>query len=113
MFYAAHNIYANLINGNRGFLNTWAVSRFATRAERDAFVDRYSNKDAKAVSSKEAVDIWQGTYLCVGEDVPAGGLFGVSRFGDTHFWNENAGALSGISSTSTARINQDFAKKAA
>ena len=31
-YYAAHNAYADLGNGNRGFANTWEISRHATRA---------------------------------------------------------------------------------
>ena len=87
-FYAAHNTHADINNGNRGFLNTWEISRFATRAERDAFVDKYENRNAKPVTRKEAEIIYRGCYLSVGEPVPAGGLFGADRYGMTNFWNE-------------------------
>ncbi len=88
-YYAAHNTRADLNNGNHGFLNTWEVSRFPTKSERDAFVARMDNKKAKAVTRDEANRIWRGTYLSVGEAIPRGGLFGDNRFGDSHFWNED------------------------
>jgi hypothetical protein len=85
MFYATYNIYADLDRGNRGFANTWEVARFATREERDAFVAMESNRRARAVTRKEAVQIWRGAYLCVGRKPPRGGLFGPDGFGPFPF----------------------------
>ncbi len=89
MYYATHNIYANLVNGNRGFANSWEVSRFKTRAEREAFIEKYENKAARAVSRDEASKIFRDTYLCVGKEPPTGGLFGGDKYAQIgHFWNE-------------------------
>lgn len=88
MFYAAHNTRANVNTGDRGFINTWEISRFETRAERDAFVGRYAHKLAKPVTRKEAIVIFARCFECVGKPVPKGGLFGVDRYGVGYFWNE-------------------------
>jgi hypothetical protein len=85
-FYAAHNAYADINKGSRGFLNTWEISRFSSRSDRDAFVEKYQNKDAKPVTRKAAIELFAGNYLSVGKVVPVGGLFG--RFGQSNFWNE-------------------------
>lgn len=93
MFYAAHNSHADLYNGNHGFANTWEVSRFKTRQERDAFVEKMSNHKARAVTRKRAAEIWEGCFLCVGDKVPVGGLFGVAKEQSgpwSPFWNEYA-----------------------
>ena len=87
MKYAVHNTHADMNNGSHGFLNTWEVSRFATGAERDAFVANLENKKARAITRREAIEIWRGAYLSVGKAIPAGGLFTASD--DTRFWNEN------------------------
>lgn len=88
-FYAAHNTRADLIQGNRGFANTWEISRFATREDRDAFVAEMENKAGQAVTRKEAEDLYRGCFRCTGADVPAGGLFGDDGFGMSRFWNES------------------------
>lgn len=88
-YYATHNTRASLFSGNHGFLNTWEVSRFSCIADRNAFVEEYSNKLARAVTRKEATHIFNGCYLSVGETVPAGGLFGNNRNSWSNFWNEN------------------------
>ncbi len=85
MFYAAHNTRADLQNGNHGFLNTWEISRFKTNAERKSFIKEYENQGAKPVSRKEAKNIFDGTFLCVGEKVPVGGLFSSDN---NFFWWE-------------------------
>lgn len=87
MFYAAHNTRADLMNGDQGFLNTWEISRFANRADRDTFVAKHDNKKAKPVSRVAAAAIFAGCYLSVGEDVPRGGLFGEGA-DQGRFWNE-------------------------
>lgn len=92
-YYAAHNTYADLRNGNHGFLNTWEVSRFPSREARDVFVDLYSDQLAKPVTRREAEGIWRGTYLCVGDTPPRGGLFATHdrwgwRLQGSRFWNE-------------------------
>ena len=97
MFYAAHNTHADINNGNRGFLNTWEVSRFSTKTERDAFVSKFENKNARACTRKEAVDFWRGQFLSVGKDIPRGGLFADSnekteRY-NSNFWNETYGNM--------------------
>lgn len=75
MFYATHNSYADRNNGSFGFLNSWEVSRFPTRGERDAFVARFENKLARPITRASAGYIWRRNYLCVGAPVPRGGLF--------------------------------------
>jgi hypothetical protein len=87
-FYAAHNLKADLRNGSRGFLNTWEVSRFSSRKDRDAFVEKYENQMAKPVTRKEAGEIYASGFLSVGQKVPTGGLFGADRHGESNFWNE-------------------------
>lgn len=91
-YYATHNTRADLANGNRGFLNTWAVSRFDTRDSRDAFVAEHDNQLARAVTRKEAEQIWRDGFLCVGSTPPPGGLFGPDAAGisPSNFWNEYA-----------------------
>ena len=94
MYYAKHNTRADLNNGNHGFLNTWVVSRFKTRKERDSFVVEYENQLAEAVTRKEAEATFRGGFECVGKPVPRGGLFGPpdADFWKGHnenFWNEN------------------------
>lgn len=89
-FYAAHNTRADLDNGNHGFRNTWEVSRFPTKADRDAFVAKYANKLGKPVSRREAEGIFRDYYLSTGNDMPKGGLFGLDGYGQSRFWNENA-----------------------
>lgn len=86
MFYAAINPRANLSNGNLGFLNTWEIARFETKAEREDFVKRYENKAARVVTRKEAIAIFAETYECVGKAVPNGGLFGINKYGDDNFF---------------------------
>lgn len=87
-FYAAHNTHADIRNGSRGFANTWEISRFSSKSDRDAFVAKFENKDARPVTRKEAIRLYAENYSSVGKDVPAGGLFGADRFGQTNFWNE-------------------------
>ncbi|PPQ34947.1 hypothetical protein SAMN06265338_1331 [Rhodoblastus acidophilus] len=79
-FYAAHNSYADIENGNRGFCNTMEVSRFKTKAERDAFVEKYENQDSRACTRKRAIKIWRNNYLSVGEPVPSGGYDRIDFF---------------------------------
>ena len=50
-FYAAKNTYAT--NTNIGFVNTWYVAKFATKAQRDAHVEWATDLATKAISSKE------------------------------------------------------------
>lgn len=93
MFYATHNTHADLRNGNRGCANTWEVSRFETRQQRDAWVESRSNQMARAVKRAEAVTVYAGGFACVGRTVPRGGLFGPAGdgrggHGDSNFWNE-------------------------
>lgn len=88
MLYAAHNTRADLNTGDRGFVNTWEISRFATRAERDAFIERYAHKLAMPVTRKQAITIYARCFECEGKPVPKGGLFGVNQYGDSRFWNE-------------------------
>ena len=88
-YYAAHNAGADVVNGNDGFANTWEVSRFRSRAERDAFVVRHDNQRARAVTRKDAEATYRDGYLSVGAEVPAGGLFGADAYGLTNFWNES------------------------
>jgi hypothetical protein len=85
-FYAAHNSRANLSEGNRGFLNTWEVSRFPSRAKRDAFVDQMSNMLAEPCSRERAIRIYADNFRCVGKPVPRGGLLA----DPDGFWNESA-----------------------
>ena len=87
-FFAAHNSRADLSNGNRGFLNTWEVSRFPSTEARDVFVSKYENQAGKPVTRKEAESLFRENYLSTGKEIPAGGLFGADRFGMTNFWNE-------------------------
>lgn len=93
MYYAAHNTHTDLNTGDHGFANTWEISRFATRAERDAFVERLSHKMARPVTDKEAIAIFARCYECEGKPVPQGGLFGDegNRYGTSYFWNERYG----------------------
>ena len=88
-YYAAHNICANRLNGDYGFLNTWEVSRFKSKADRDAFVAEYDNKNARVVTRKEASAIFDRCYTSNGKDVPKGGLFGTDDYGLSRFWNES------------------------
>jgi len=88
MFYAALNVRADLDNGNRGFRNSWEIARFETVAARDAFVLRESTRLAKPVTRREADAIFRGTYECVGETPPKGGLFGDSPYADDRFYRE-------------------------
>ena len=87
MFYAAINPLANINEGKRGFLNTWEIARFNTKAERDEFVIAYENKAAKVVTRKKAIGIFASAYECVGKPVPKGGLFGVNKYGDGNFFD--------------------------
>lgn len=89
-FYAAHNTRADLDNGNHGFRNTWEVSRFETKADRDEFVSKRTNQLAKAVTRRAAEGIFRDHYDCTGETMPSGGLFGTDAYGQSRFWNENA-----------------------
>ena len=88
MYYAIHNTHADLANGYTGFSNTWEISRFETKVDRDAFVEKMENKNAKAVTRKQAIEYFNATYLSVGKEVPVGGLFGQPAFGGSYFWNE-------------------------
>lgn len=81
MHYAALNLRADARNHADGFLNTWSIARFKTKAGRSAFLDKESNRMAKAVSRTEAAEIFANTYLCIGEPVPRGGLFGDNPMG--------------------------------
>ena len=65
-YYAAHNTHADLLNGNRGFLNSWEISRFDSAAERAAFVEKYENKNARALTRSEAESLWKSQYTSVG-----------------------------------------------
>jgi hypothetical protein len=89
MFYATLNVRADLINGSHGFANTWEVARFSSCADRDEWLEANSNRLARAVTRKEACLIFAGQYLCVGDAVPKGGLFGETPYKDSWFWNEN------------------------
>lgn len=86
--YAKHNTRADLDSGNHGFLNTWEISRFDTKAERDQFVDANSNQKATAITRNQAGVAFAATFICVGEKPPVGGLFAENKYGDTNFWNE-------------------------
>lgn len=91
--YAALNAYADVRNGNHGFANTWRLARFETRAARDSWVAKYENKDARAVTRREAESMFRANYHCTGKPVPVGGLFGPDKRGeaiDTNFDNWNA-----------------------
>ena len=87
-YYAAHNRHADVINGNKGFLNSWEISRFKARWARDLFVKRYTNKAAKAVNRREASHIWRDQYLSVGKNPPKYGLFYEDERTISYFWNE-------------------------
>ncbi len=90
MFYAAHNSNADLRSGNRGFANTWEVSRFSSRSDRDAFVEEFENQLARPVTRAEAVALWRSQFETVGKPIPKGGLFKANRFGSSEFYNEYA-----------------------
>jgi hypothetical protein len=79
-FYASHNRYADIDNGNWGFCNTMVVSRFKTKAERDDFVEKYENKDSRACTRKRAIRIWRNNYSSVGKPVPSGGYDQIDFF---------------------------------
>lgn len=87
-FYAAHNSRANLREGNQGFLNTWQISRFKSKGERDAFVKEYENQRAYALTRREADQLFRSQYECVGREPPAGGLFASNRAPYELFSNE-------------------------
>lgn len=74
-FYAALNSYADLRENRHGFVNTWTIYRFPSVESRNSFVERHWHKSAKAVTRKEAEEIFADTYRSVGKDVPVGGLF--------------------------------------
>lgn len=86
--YAAINLRADINAGNRGFINTWEIAKFDTKAERDAFVAKNGNRAAKAVTRKEAEAIYADCFLSVGETVPVGGLFGNDTYGYGRFYVE-------------------------
>jgi hypothetical protein len=83
MFYGIYNAHADLSRYNHGFANTWAVVRFASKAEREEFLLEYSDKKAEAASRRWAEAVWKNNYECVGKSVPKGGLFN----GDT-WWGQ-------------------------
>ena len=74
-YYAVENTRADLQSGNRGFANTWAVGRFKCKTDRDAYVIDNSNKLARAVTRKEAGEVFAACYRCIGRPVPKGGVF--------------------------------------
>jgi hypothetical protein len=80
-YYATTNANANLRNGNRGFANDHQFWSFETKSDRDAFVERCWNRNAKAVTRKEAERLFRSQFYCVGKTPPSGGLFG----GDEYF----------------------------
>jgi hypothetical protein len=88
MYYAAHNPRADLAKGDRGFANTWEISRFRTKAERTAFILQHENQRARAVTRQDAQDIWVNNYRSVGIQLPDYSLFAKTKYG-SNFWNEN------------------------
>ncbi len=82
MYYWTFNPYADLRNGNRGFMNTRQIGRCATKDERAKLIDLRENQNARAVTRKEAEEIFRGNYTSIGAKVPRGGLFG----DEENFW---------------------------
>ena len=75
-YYATYNSRADLINGSRGFRNTWEIVRCGTAAKRARFIAEWANMDARTVTRAEAEAIYRDGYRSTGAAVPAGGLFG-------------------------------------
>lgn len=80
MYYAAYNTRADLSRGDHGFVNSWSIVRFATKAERQEFLVEFEDLKAKAVTRKEAEYIHERNYTSVGKKPPVGGLFNGNTF---------------------------------
>jgi hypothetical protein len=73
-FYATYNSYGNLREGSHGFLNTWEIKTFPNQKARNQWVDENENRLARAVTRREAIEIFAACYHSVGKPVPTGGL---------------------------------------